>query len=414
MAETAGAYRVIFLVDLDAFFASVEEALNPSLRGRVVCIGGKGDERGIVSCPNYQARKHGVKTAMPLRTAARLLQGTDPVFLRGNIRLYGEYSKKVFAILEEFTPDIQQVSMDEGYLDVTDCLRYWGSDAIQLARAMKERVRKELGLTLSVGIASNKVCAKIASDLGKPDGLTVVPAGEEARFLAPLPVGRIPGVGKQTLKKCTALGIETIGQLAAVPVDQLTELFGSAGHQLHEYANGIDGRELHGPEEEKSISRAMTFSEDTGDREYVDAVLFHLTERCCRTLRKRSVIAATVSVTMRYKDFTQKQHQHTLPDASNIEEVIFPVVQELSGLLWRAEKEVRLVSVGLTNFLPSGTQATLFSGEDDKRAIVRRTMDAIQQKFGPQSIMKGKTAGLRGKLRPGRDGEGPGDQRKSD
>ncbi len=391
--------RVIFLVDLDAFFASVEEAVNPALKDKPVCIGGNASERGVVSCPNYMARKYGVKTAMPLRTAARLLQGTDAIFLRGNFKLYGEYSEKVFTLVNDFTPDIQQVSLDEAYLDVTECLHFWNNDPVAMARAMKDRIKKELGLTLSVGIASNKVCAKIACDLEKPDGLTVVADGGEAEFLTPLPVERLPGVGKQTLKKMQSLGIRTIGTLARLPVDQIVEMFGAMGQQLHDYANGIDDRILHGPQEEKSISRATTFSTDTDDREFIESVLFYLTEKCCKTLRNKSFAAATVAVTVRFQDFSQQQSQQSRNEPSNIEEELFIDVQNIFQRLWRNDKKVRLVSVNLSHFNPASSQTNLFANQSTKLAILRKTMDDIRAKYGYQIITKGKTAVLQNKFK---------------
>jgi DNA polymerase-4 len=396
--------RTIFLVDLDAFFASVEEARNPDLKNRPVCIGGNAHERGVVACPNYLARKYGVKTAMPLRTAASLLKNTNAVFLRGNIRLYREYSKKVFDILYQFTPDIQPMSLDEAYCDVTECLHLWNDNPEAIAQEMKIRVKKELSLTLSVGIASNKVCAKIASDLGKPDGLILVPAGKEAEFLAPLPVEKLPGVGKRTHERLLKNGIRTIGDLAQIPDNRLIKLLGTVGIQLRRYACGCDQRVVHEPDEEKSISRATTFETDTRDEEFIESVLFYLVERCCRTLRRRNVAAQTISVYVRFSDFTHRNQQCTRREATNIEEDIFADVQRLLPALIRSDKAVRLVGIGLSNFLLSIVQTDLFTGSSSRLVSLRRTMDAIREKYGYQIITVGRTAELKKRYRETRDG----------
>jgi DNA polymerase IV len=396
--------RTIFLVDLDAFFASVEEARNPALKQKPVCIGGNAHERGVVACPNYLARKHGVRTAMPLRSAAVLLKDTDAIFLRGNMKLYSEYSKKVFDILYDFTPDIQPMSLDEAYCDVTECLHLWNRDPETMARAMKERVKKELSITLSVGIASNKVCAKIACDLGKPDGLLLVPTGGEAEFLAPLPVEKLPGVGKKTHEKLLKSGIHTIGDMARTPEDRLMKLFGAVGAHLHRNACGIDRRDVHEPEDEKSISRATTFEADTHDREFIESVLFYLVERCCRTLRRRNVAALTISVFIRFSDFTHRNQQYTRQEATNIEEDVFGEVQKLLPKVLHAGKAVRLVGIGLSNFVPVKGQSDLFGGHPSKHVTLRQTMDTIREKYGYQIITVGRTAELKKRFKETKDG----------
>ncbi|MGD0337275.1 MAG: DNA polymerase IV [Bacteroidota bacterium] len=396
--------RTIFLVDLDAFFASVEEVRNPELKNRAVCIGGNAHERGVVACPNYNARKYGVKTAMPLKTAAVLLKNTDAVFLRGNIRLYQEYSKKVFDILYRFTPDIQPMSLDEAYCDVTECLHLWSNNSEVMAIAMKEQVKEELSLTLSIGIASNKICAKIASDLGKPDGLILVPVGKEAEFLAPLSVEKLPGVGKRTHEKLLRYGVRTIGDLAQMPEDRLMRLFGTVGCQLHRHALGIDQSIVHEQNEEKSISRATTFETDTRDQEFIESVLFYLVERCCRTLRRRNVAAQTISVYVRFADFTHHNQQCSRQEATNIEEEIYAEVQKLLPSLLRTGKLVRLVGVGLSNFIPSMTQTDLFGGRSSKLASLRQTMDAIREKYGYQIITIGRTAELKKRYKGTKEG----------
>jgi DNA polymerase-4 len=341
---------------------------------------------------------------MPLKTAAALLKDTDAIFLRGNMKLYGEYSKKVFDILYDFTPDIQPMSLDEAYCDVSECLHLWNRDPEAMARTMKERVKKELSITLSVGIASNKVCAKIACDMGKPDGLLLVPAGGEAEFLAPLPVEKLPGVGKKTNEKLLRSGVRTIGDLAQMPEERLMKLFGAVGTQLHRNACGIDRRVVHEPDDEKSISRATTFEADTRDREFIESVLFYLVERCCRTLRRRNVGAQTVSVFIRFSDFTHRNQQFTRQVATNIEEEVFADVQKLLPKVLHTEKLVRLVGIGLSNFLPSEMQSDLFGGQSSKLVTLRQTMDAIREKYGYQIITVGRTAELKKRYNETKDG----------
>lgn len=247
--QDEGTMRTILLLDIDCFFASVEMAQHPELRGTPLCIGGRRGDRGIVACPNYEARAYGVKTAMPLRTAGRLLP-PHAVFLPGNHRLYGEYSKRVMTLLDAFTPDVEQVSIDEAYLDVTGCLHLWNHDPLSMAAAIQERIRQECGLTVSIGIASNKVCAKIAASLKKPNGLVAVPSGQEKEFLAPLPVEVIPGVGKKTLPKLHAQGIITI----SVSPAHTAGLENRPGYSappvlmfIHKHPHRPSGRELLSP-----------------------------------------------------------------------------------------------------------------------------------------------------------------------
>ncbi|MBI4187632.1 MAG: DNA polymerase IV, partial [Chloroflexi bacterium] len=268
--------RTIMHVDLDAFFVSVEQVLNPELKGKPVVVGGRPGGRGVVAAASYEARAFGLHSAMPLKTASRLCP--QAIFIEGSYPKYREASQRFMAILADFSPFLEPVGIDEAYMDVTGFESLYGS-IHQMAVAIRQRVKKELGLNASVGIASSKVVAKVASELSKPDGLIEVVYGEECSFLSPLPVGRLPGVGKKAEQVLKGLGIKTIGELAGMPVSVLKNYFGVWGEGLRRSANGIDDRKVELPGEAKSTSRETTFDKDTRDRPFLKATLRYLSER---------------------------------------------------------------------------------------------------------------------------------------
>lgn len=320
---------------------------------------------------------------MPLRTAERLLPA-DAVFLPGNHRLYGEYSDRMMGILEEFTPDIEQVSIDEAYMDVTGCLHFW-RDAEQMALAMKERIRTVCGFSVSIGIASNKLCAKIAAGLRKPDGLVTVPAGTERGFLTPLPVGAVPGIGRKTEPKLNARGIITVGNLLASPGERET----SIGQYLAAVIEGRHETVVHVDRVEQSISRDTTFAEDTADPVRITATLYSLIERCCKALRKRRQQASTVTVKVRSADFVtiQKQASMHLPVA--YEEEFFRVALPLLESLLPANQKIRLVGVKASHLSPvegEGSQMELGVAASEKLDLLHRRLDALQEKHGEECI----------------------------
>jgi DNA polymerase IV len=389
--------RTIFLLDIDCFFASVEMALHPELRGKPLCIGGRrpsrrhvggtGGERGIVVCPNYEARAYGVRTAMPLRMAEQLLP-PEAVFLPGNHRLYGEYSERVMNILHDFTPDIEQVSVDEAYMDVSGCLHLWGHHPRRMAEMMKERIRRECGLGVSIGVASNKVCAKIAAGLKKPDGLVIVPHGQERAFLAPLPIEVVPGVGKKTLPKLHAQGIFTVADVQTHTAFAMNWI----GRYLTGVANGEDKRVVREDTVEKSISRDTTFGNDTNDLPFIAATLYYLTERCCKTLRKRNQVAFTVTVKVRFADFTTIQKQVTLHDATANEEEVFPPARQMLDNLLPQHRSVRLVGVKVSKILSADHLQMRFDAtKSEQRERLHRRLDTLQAKHGYRSIQWGIT-----------------------
>ena len=381
--------RTILLLDIDCFFASVEMALHPELRGTPLCVGGHRGDRGIVACPNYEARAYGVKTAMPLRTAGRLLP-SHAVFLPGNHRLYREYSKRVMTLLDAFTPDVEQVSIDEAYLDVTGCLHLWNRDPLSMAAAIQERIRHECGLTVSIGIASNKVCAKIAASLKKPNGLVMVPSGQEKEFLAPLPVEVIPGVGRKTLPKLHAQGIITIADV----LNRKMPAHSWIGYYLAAVACGNGERMVRGDHIEHSISRDTTFSYDTRDPAFIVSMMYHLAEHCCATLRGRALCASTVTVKVRFTNFTTVQKQATLTVATANEEDIATAAQHMLVALLHAHQPVRLVGVKVSHLSPAehaGSQMVLDITNREKLAVLHHRLDALREKYGDTTIWWGIT-----------------------
>lgn len=381
------------LLDIDCFYASVEMALHPELKGKPLCIGGNrpsrgGSRRGIVACPNYEARAYGVRTAMPLVVADRLLPA-EAVFMPGNHRLYGEYSDRVMDLLYRFTPDIEQVSIDEAYMDITGCLHLWGHDPVRMAMAMKECIRDECGLSVSIGIASNKICAKIAAGLQKPDGLIVVPHGGEEEFLAPLPVETVPGIGVKTAPKLHALGMHTVGD-----VIRQKEKGKRSGREhleflFHSLAGGSGSATVR-HRVERSISRDTTFLHDTRDREFIASTLYYLTERCCKTLRKRQQAALTVTTKVRFADFVTVQKQITLSTPSSCEEEIVAAAERLLGMLFTGRRLVRLVGVKVSH-LRAVEECQMDVMTSEKREQLHRRVDSLQAKFGYTVLQWGVT-----------------------
>ena len=399
--------RTFFLLDIDCFFASVEMALHPELRGRPLCVGGLRTDRGIVACPNYEARRYGVRTAMPLRSAARLLPD-DAVFVRGHHHLYGEYTERVMAILRDFTPDVEQVSVDEAYLDVTGCLHLWGHDPRRMGAAMKERIRRECGLDVTIGAATNRACAKIAAGAGKPDGLVIIRPGREREFLAPLPVEMVPGVGTKTLPRLHTYGIRTVGDaMAYAERHALAEARGPRVRAEWQHTlslcrdiaacavpsdDGITGHD----HVEKSISRDRTFGQDSGDRTYIESTLYYLTERCCKTLREDGLVASAVTVRARFTNFTTVQKQATLSLPSSNEEDIFACARRLLALLVQPGTLLRLVGVRVSGLGDAGeAQMDLGITSAGKFGTLHRRLDGLQERFGYDSIRWGITCGVK-------------------
>jgi DNA polymerase-4 len=380
------AYRTIAHLDFDAFFAAVEENRDPSLRGRPVIVGG--GERGVVATANYIARRYGVHSAMPLRTARRLCpQG---VFITGHFALYREYSKRFLALLDGYSPLVESLSLDEAYIDLTGTELLFGPP-VETARLIQRRVADELRLSISVGVATNKLVAKVASDYRKPGGFTVVPPGEEAAFLAPLPVEKLPGVGPHLLAQLRDRGVTTVGDLAQVPMSLLRLSFGEAGELLAHRARGEDPRPVVPREEVKSISREHTFEEDVSDSEVLESTLIALTEDVCRRLRRKRLEARTVTVKIRYSDFVTHTCSRTLPRPLDVDEVFFEEVLALFRRGRRRRYRLRLVGVGLSNLGPRAWQDDLFDQELPLLRELDLKLDAIRERYGKEAVWRGAT-----------------------
>ena len=339
--------RNILHADFDAFYASVEQLDNPAIRGKPVVVGGSPEGRGVVASASYEARKYGIRSAMPMRTA--LQRCPHAIQVNSNFTRYREVSRKVMDIFRELTPTIEPLSMDEAYLDVTERVSA-RHDAREIAYRLKRHVKAELGLTISVGAAASKSVAKIASDLEKPDGLTVVEPGAERAFLAPLSVGRLWGVGPKTEQRLRAEGIETIGDLTERSDDWLKKMFGRNGPYMKKLGLGEDDRPVQTHRGSKSVSAETTLRQDTGDPEALEELVNRLSHRVARDLDRKGIQGYTVKLKLRLSDFTTFTRQVTLPEPVSASEQI----AEAAGVLLIAELEpgrmFRLVGVGLSGF----------------------------------------------------------------
>jgi DNA polymerase-4 len=362
----------------------VEENLDSSLRGKPVIVGA--GERGVVSTANYIARRYGVHSAMPLRTARRLCP--HGVYVAGNHRLYGEYSRRLMAILAEYSPLVEQVSLDEAYVDLTGTERLFGP-VVRTARHIQARVLTELALSISVGLATNKLVAKVASDFEKPRGFTVVRPGQEAAFLAPLPVERLPGVGPVLLGRLRDRGVKTVADLTRVPAALLRLSFGEWGELLAERAQGRDPRLVMPAETVKSISRETTYPEDTSDTALLESTLIALTESVCRRLRRRRLEARTITVKIRYSDFITHVRSRTLRRPMDVDEVFFREVLSLFRQARQRRYRIRLVGVGVSNLAPRAWQDDLFDQELPLLRDLDLKLDAIREKWGGDAVIRG-------------------------
>jgi len=380
-------------IDLDAFFVSVEQVLNPELKGKPVVVGGRPDRRGVVASASYEARAFGLYAGMPLSTASRLCP--QATFIEGSFSKYRDASQKFMAILVDFSPFIEALGLDEAYLDATGFESIYGS-VHQMAVAIKQRIKDELGLCASVGLASCKVVAKVASELSKPAGLLEVAAGEETSFLAPLPVARLPGIGKKTERILRGLGINTIGKLSITPLSALKSHFGASGELLHRLANGIDDRKVEAPGAAKSISRETTFGKDTKDRSLLQATLRYLSERVGADLRQRGKQSRGITLKLRYADFTTITRSHTLRQTSDTDQTIFDTGEKLLKKALLAEKQpVRLIGIGVSNLTEPGGQLDMLDSSAQRLEQLNRAIDRIRKKYGFTAIQTGRTLRLK-------------------
>ena len=382
--------RTILHVDLDAFFAAVEQRDRPELRGRPVIVGGAGgeDSRGVVSAASYEARVFGVHSAMSLREAYR--RCPNGVFLPVDGRRYQAASRDVMAILRRFTPQVEPISIDEAFLDVTGSAALFG-DGPAIARQIKHDVRAEVGLTASVGVASTKLVAKIASALRKPDGLVVVAPGDEATFLAPLPISSLWGVGEKTAKVLADYAVRTIGDLAALPPDLIERRFGKHGTSLVERARGIDPDPVHEGDPAKSVGHEHTFDVDTSDPEMIERTLLGMADGVAGRLRSAGVRASTVTVKVRDSSFRTITRQRTLAEPTDMTEPIFRTALELARPEVRGIR-VRLLGVTASN-LGEREQLALFETTEPRRRRAVEAADALRHRYGERTVTRARLLG---------------------
>ena len=341
--------RRILHCDMDAFYASVHIRDDPTLDGKPVVVGGEPSSRGVVAAASYEARKYGIHSAMPSAQARRLCPET--IFLRPDFSRYRDESEQIFDIYRDYTPTIQPLSLDEAFLDVSEHLGRFES-ATALAEDIRRRVREERRLTVSVGVAANKLVAKIASDFRKPDGLTVVRPHQVQAFLAPLPVRRLYGIGPSAERSLHEMGITTIGELRELSIDRLMARFGKWGRVLYDRVRGIDDRPVHIDRGRKSLSTERTFAENVKDPAEIDRILGKMAAEVAAGLEKRRLAASTITVKVRYPDFTTPTRSHTLPVPSSDAGTIAVAARELVRRTDAVKRSVRLLGVGASNLVP--------------------------------------------------------------
>ena len=392
--------RTIFHVDMDAFFVSVEELYDPSLKGKAVVVGGQRDERGVVSAASYAARKFGVHSAMPLRTAAKMCP--HAIFVDGHPERYRQCSEKVHTVLGSFSPQVEMASIDEAYLDMSGTERLHGPP-LKAAHALHLRMKADTGLNCSVGIGTSRLIAKVSSAQAKPNGVLWIVPGEEAKFLAPLDVREIPGVGKVMESHLNALGIKKVGDLARLGESELSDRFGKWGLALAGKARGEDAggwfdSEVGADADAKSMSHEHTYNEDTADPAQLEATLMRLSEMVGRRLRESNVYARTIQLKLRYKDFTTITRAHTPAAPTQLDTEIFEEVRALFRKNWEKGVPIRLLGVHASSFASQPDQINLLDGNRQERwKNAMAAADRLRDKFGESTV--GLAAGLRGSFR---------------
>ena len=380
--------RIILHLDMDAFYTSVEQRDHPEYQGKPVIVGANprgGRGRGVVAAASYEAREFGLHSAMPIGRAYR--KCPQAIYLRGNMRKYGEVSRRIMEILRGFTDLVEQISIDEAFLDVTGSTGLFG-ERQELALEMKKRIREEERLNASIGIAPNKFLAKIASDLEKPDGLVEVVAGQEEEFLSDLPIERLWGVGPRTAEELHKLGLYKIRDIARLSLAELDERFGKHGRHLHHLARGIDDRPVQPEHEWKSLGQETTFEQDTDDPQVVRQTLLELSEAVARRLRKQELLAGGLTLKFRDEEFVTETRSMTLPDPTDDASEIFRIVRKLLTRVRSREHKVRLLGIygsRLQDVHEAPRQLRLFE-PDDKRRRLNVSMDSIQQRFGDGAV----------------------------
>jgi DNA polymerase-4 len=392
--------KTIFHVDMDAFFVSVEELFDPSLKGKAVVVGGRPNERGVVSAASYEARKFGVHSAMPLRTAARLCP--QAIFVDGHPERYREYSTRVREELNRFSPLVEMASIDEAYLDMSGTARLHGPP-LRAAHALHEAMKTATGLNCSIGIAAVRMVAKVASDQAKPNGVLWVMPGSEAAFLAPLDVRKIPGVGKVTEKNLHALSIRKVGDLARLDERFLEERFGKWGLALSGKSHGLDAggwydTEIGADAGPKSISHEHTYNTDTNDPAKLESTLARLSEMVGRRLREHSLHARTVQLKLRYSDFTTITRAHSVARPTQLDTEIFNEARALFLKNWKPGARVRLLGVQVSGFAEVEDQMNLLDeGKHVRWEQALAAADKLRDRFGDSAVLL--AAGMKGVFR---------------
>ena len=392
--------RTILHIDLDAFYCAVEETYQPELRGKPFAVGGRPEERGVVASCSYAARRMGVRSAMPMGKALRLCSSMIIVPMRHH--LYSEVSRRVMERLHDLTPLVEQISIDEAFLDISDA-----PEAPEtVAQKLQSRIRDELQLPCSIGIASNKLVAKIATEVGKslalreikekgevkpPNALTVVPSGDEATFLAPLPADMLWGVGPKTSARLTELGIYTIGDLAKWPESELSRMFGENGRDLSIRSKGIDERPIATEHETKSISQEITYSKDVRDDAVLQKTLREMSVEVGKQLRRNNLAGKTIKLKLRWPDFTTVTRQTTLANPTDQEDEIERVALELLRAIRKPFQAVRLIGVGVTGLGQPIRQLGLWDTDSEKERRLQDVVDELQEKYGRNVIKRGNS-----------------------
>lgn len=391
------AYRKIIHIDLDAFFCAVEELRRPDLGGKPFAVGGNPQERGVVSSCSYAARQLGVRSAMPMGHALRLCPGL--IIVPPDHTAYHHASVQVMELVGRFAPLVEQISIDEAFLDVTDLPQ----PGLEIAGEIQQSIRSALGLPCSLGIASNKLVAKIATDVGKgahkgtspPCAIRIVAPGEEAAFLAPLPVQMLWGVGPKTAAHLGELGICTIGDLALQSEMTLLKLFGKNGHDLWKHSRGMDERPVEAAYEVKSISQEITFSKDVSDSLALERTLCDLSSQVGYRLRQQGLRASTVRLKIRWPDFSTHTRQLTLSQPADQDQLLYGAALRLFHSVWSPGKSVRLIGVGVSHLLEEPGQLSLWDTVDEKERRLLIAMDELQQRYGKKVVRRGTSRSRR-------------------
>ncbi len=384
--------RKILHLDLDAFFCAVEELHDPSLQGIPFAVGGSPEKRGVVASCSYAARKFGVRSAMPMSRAINLCP--DLVIVSSRHGEYASVSRQVMVQINDITPLVEQISIDEAFLDVSD-LSDPGED---IARTIQRNIRREVKLPCSIGVATNKLIAKTANDFGKaaykgagpPNAITVIPAGNESEFLAPLPVDALWGIGPKSAKRLEAAGIKTIGDLAGKSEAELTTYFGKLAQDIIERARGIDNRPVvTARHEAKSISHETTFAQDITDEAILKSTIFRLSEGVGRRLRQSNLVGGTVKLKIRWPDFTTINRQVTLESTTDQDNIIFTAALCLFDKVWTKGLPVRLIGVGVSGLGPPMRQMTFWDNAGEKDRRLQEAVDSVRARFGRKAIQRG-------------------------